>query len=40
VTLTNQSLAISSTPLPCGGSICPAGLYRVALYEWPRRGQA
>ena len=37
VTLTNQSLAISGS-LQCGGSICPAGLYRVALYEWTTSG--
>jgi len=38
VTLTNQSAAISSAPLQCGAFICPAGLYRLALYEWSRTG--
>jgi hypothetical protein len=37
VALTNQSLAISGN-LQCGGSICPAGLYRIALYEWNTSG--
>ena len=32
-----MSLAISGS-LQCGGSICPAGLYRVALYEWTTSG--
>jgi hypothetical protein len=37
VALTGQSLATSGN-LQCGGSICPAGLYRVALYEWTTPG--
>jgi hypothetical protein len=38
VALTNQSAAISSANLQCGGAVCPAGLYRVALYEWNTSG--
>jgi hypothetical protein len=38
VTLTNQSLAISNANLQCGGAICPAGLYRIAMYEWTTSG--
>ena len=38
VALTNQSAAVSSANLQCGGAICPAGLYRIVLYEWNTSG--
>ena len=37
VALTNQSLAISGN-LQCGGSICPLGFYRIAMYEFTTSG--
>jgi len=34
----NAQVEVDNVVVPCGGSICPAGLYRVNLYEWITTG--
>jgi hypothetical protein len=34
----NAQVEVDNAVVPCGGSICPAGLYRVNLYEWVTSG--